>query len=249
MLLIILLSSFEDDIDREIALQLIWSVCRNESVSLSKLAERSQCSPATIHKFARRLGFEDYRRMKSQLVLTEKVRKDQLNHHIVLTKPNQIPERIRALSNQKFDDQELLDEVEKVNDLISKCSRVVILAAGYPQALSLHYMEDMIMMGKMIYALPVGYQMILPPLDQNTLVIVISVTGRLTDYFHSQILELQESSDHIVFLSSRECTPGNKDNAQWLRIPVTGDDEDANAVLVEILRCMKYDYYQRYGKF
>lgn len=248
MLLLVLLGSFTDDIDREIALQLIYSSSAKESISLSGLAERCQCSTAAIHRFARRLGFEDFRRMKSQLTATGKVRKEQLVHHIELTEPDKIKERIHFLAKDQYRDAEFTEAVRKINDLVTSYSRVVILAAGYPQALSLHYMEDMITMGKPVYALPIGYQMNMPEWTPNTLVIVISITGRLTDYFHKQFQELQESSNHIVFISAKECMPAGRENALWLRIPVIGDDEDANALLAEIFRYMKYDYYRRYGR-
>ena len=247
MLLIMIQGTFIDHVDRDIAVQLIENAYTIESLSLSQLAEKCQCSSATIHKFCKKLGFEDFRRLKAQMLLTMNVRREQMKEHITRTDPEAVLARIRELSGDSFQYEEFSKVMDMYHKALRNAKRVLILGAGYPQALSLHYQEDMIMLGKPVYPRPVGYKLEIPAADPQTVILVISLTGRMVDYFRQDFIDLSRKFEHVFLLSSRTNFPELSGKVHVLPFPMDGDDEGGNTLLVEILRYMKLCYYRDAG--
>lgn len=248
MLLMLIQGTFTDQLDREIALRMIESADEIDSLSLVRLADRCQCSAASIHKFCRKLGFDDFRTMKAQMILTMNVRRGQLEHHISATDEEQVLKRICSLSHGNMDRDVFISAAEEINRSIYRAPRVILLGAGYPEALTLHYQEDMIMMHKTAYAVPIGYRMSLPAQISDSAVMIISLTGRIADYFRQEFIGLSRKNPNMFMISGKTTFTSLPDTMRVLPLSVEGDNEDATTLLVEVMRYLKYMYCRRYGE-
>lgn len=247
MLLILIHGIFTDQLEREIALRLIESADDIEKLNVSRLAGKCQCSAASINKFCRRLGFDDFRTMKAQMKLTMDVRRGQLEHHMNWTKEEDVLKRISALSYGDTDIGLFAKTAAEINRMIHESPRVILLGAGFPEALTLHYQEDMIMMHKTVYSVPIGYKLTMPADVFDSTVLVISLTGRIVDYFQHQFIELTRRNPNVVMISGKTSFSQLNDSIKILPLAIEGDNEDANTLLVEVMRYMKYMYYMTYG--
>jgi DNA-binding MurR/RpiR family transcriptional regulator len=245
MLLMIIYGSFADDVEKDIAINLLQSSDKIDSLLLSTLAESCQCSTAVITRFIKKLGFDSFKRLKTQMNLTKKVRLNQLKTHVELSTSEEIWLHLQSLC-RNFDDGLLKEQVCKVNSMIHESSSVLIIGAAYPQALCLHYAEDMLIMGKPIYTIPAGYQFKLPRRDENCMVMVISFTGRLLEYFHSEIQKLYDSKEQLCVITSADLSEVENERIAVITLPFRQDNENANSWFIEMLRYMKTEYYHTY---
>lgn len=245
MLLMIIYGSFADDVEKDIAINLLQASDQIDSLLLSTLAERCQCSPAAITRFIKKLGFDSFKRLKTQMNLTKKVRLNQLKTHIGLSTSEEIWMHLKNYTVE-FDEERLKKQVRNVNSMIHDSSRVLVIGAAYPQALCLHYAEDMLVMGKPIYTVSAGYQFKLPYRDENCMVMIISFTGRLFEYFHSEIQKLYDSQDRLCIITSADLSEVEDGRIKTITLPFHQDNEDANSWFIELLRYMKTEYYHTY---
>ena len=247
MLLMIILGSFQDETDSEIAKQLIKNAHRISTLPMAELSDACQCSPSTLHKFARRLGFDDFTRLRTQMVTTMKVRRDQLIHRHALTSEETLLKRLKLLSDESFEETAFIRIVRQFNEHIHADQELYILAAGYPQAIALNYIEDMIIMGKNVIVCPIGYRPQLPVIRERAAVAIITLTGKLFDYFREPLEKLAQENTDIFVFSARSPAGLLAEKTAVIHVPVTGDDENANVLLAEMLRYIKYMYFQAYG--
>lgn len=247
LLLSIINNTLTDNTAREIARQLIRAYHEFDQIKASEIAERSFCNTSTVNRFCKSLGFRSFLDLKSFITVSHGVRKAQLRHHLDVMDGESILHNIEMLSKSPFDRKSFLEDCQKFNDVIVKVPRAVVVGAVYPESLTFHYMEDMIEMGKCIYNAPVNRQLTVPVEDEDTAIILISFTGRLFRYCTNEFNEICEKYPSTIVMSADEEFLKLSPNGGF-RLPFKGDDEVNNAVFIEVMRYLKYDYYVRYRK-
>lgn len=245
MLLMIIYGSYTDSVEKDIALNLLLASERIESLSVSTLAEKCQCSPAVITRFIKKLGFDNFKRLKTQMALTKKVRMDQLKTHVEISPIEEIVKHMHSLID-RFDDHQLANEVREINAMLHDASRLIIIGAAYPQALCLHYAEDMLVMGKPVYTVPMGYKFNCPGGDDKTMYMIVTFTGRFMEYFRNEMQRMFDTHEKICVITSADLSSLEQENIKEITLPFHQDHESANSWFMELLRYMKTDYYHSY---
>lgn len=247
LLLSIINNTLTDNTAREIARQLIRAYHEFDQIKASEIAERSFCNTSTVNRFCKSLGFRSFLDLKSFITVSHGVRKAQLVHHLDVMDGESILKNIEALSNGGFDRKAFLESCQQFNEVIRKAPYAVIVGAVYPESLTFHYMEDMIEMGKCMYNAPVSRSLTVPVEDSETAVILISFTGRLFRYCTNEFNEICEKYPSAIVMSADEEFLKISPNGGF-HLPFQGDDEVNNAVFIEVMRYLKYDYYRHYCK-
>lgn len=248
ILLSIINNTFTDNTTREIAIQLIKAYPQLESIKAAQIAERSYCNTSTVNRFCKSIGFQSFLDLKSFMITGHSVRQAQLMHHLALMDEKRLLDRISYLCNDRFDKSAFNDSCRRFNDMIAKAPQSVIIGAVFPEALTFHYMEDMIELGKCIYNAPINRQLTVPSEDSSTGIVLISFTGRLISYCMNEFNMICEKYPDVMVMTADEGLIRSTDRSKIFELPFKGDDESNNASFIEIMRYLKYDYYVRYVK-
>ena len=248
ILLSIINNTLADNTTREIAVQLLKAYPELESIKASQIAERSFCNTSTVNRFCKSIGFQSFLDLKSFMMSSHSVRQAQLKHHLDLSDDKRILNNISVLCNGGFDEKDFVEHCRAFNETVFKAPHAIVVGAVYPEALTFHYMEDMIEMGKCIYNAPIARQLNVPNEETDTAVILISFTGRLIRYCASEFNTICEKYPHAIVMTADKDLISSTSPEKVFPLPFNGDDEANNAAFIEIMRYLKYDYYVRYYK-
>ena len=241
----IILGSFKENSEHAIAETILKKYCCNEKMTGTLVSQEAGVSPNSITHFCRQLGYPSFAAFKDALFSRGEVRKDQLKNHIQKSTEEQILRNIMSLSGNTADINDFKKKVQKINQLIKQDKRIIIIGAGYPEALALHYAEDMIAMNIFTSIYPVAGDLELEFSKNDVFIMFISITGRLAEFFKKQYDNICTQFSHICFIGNLNSKTHN-DKVLYLPVPIDGDDETGNILLVEMLRYMKFDYYWTY---
>jgi len=239
-------SSLENDVNYHIAYQILNSNNCIQNMTLSMLAKNAHTSITSVNKFCKMLGFKNFAELKFALLTRNKARLEQIDFHIRQTDENEILQTIALLSTSQFNIEEFKQSVDHTVEMIKKSNKVIILGACFPEALSLHFQEDMLMMGKFIYGKPLKQSIDLNDEKSDTLILIISITGRIQNYFKHSFLEVCQHFDNIIMMSSSIENVDQHSIQEFIQIPLKEDNENGNVIILETLRYIKYKYYQKY---
>lgn len=248
LLLMVINGSLEKTVYYDIAYHILSSYNCIQDMTLVSLAEKSHTSTTSITKFCKTLGFKNFTEFKFALLLRNKVRLEQLNFHMSHTSPDKIIQTLSLLATKDFDVRQFKITIEKVVELIHNSKHIIILGACFPEALSLHFQEDMLMMGKFVYSQTIIQNINIVDDQVDPLIIMISVTGRIYSYFKHSFQDVCDHFDNIVMMSASLDIPSYNVIKEFIEIPLCEDEEDGNVFILEILRYIKYIYYQKYIK-
>lgn len=248
LLLSVINSSFSFDEKMTIAIEMIKAVTNGtiSDMTSRELAERCYITTNRLRSFCQYLGFHTYNDLRNALLQRIDVRREQCLHHVSGTDINRVLDCIAFVAGRDFDKDAFLGSIQKLNDNIYQCPQVIMIGAVFPESLSLHYQEDMIIMGKPVYSLPVAHDFVVPGVDEDTLFITLSLTGRVMEYFYPSFMDFLSQYEHQAVITGNEKMGDEYDNASKILLPVEGDEEVGNTILLMTLQLMKLDYYQRY---
>lgn len=103
-------------------------------------------------------------------------------------------------------------------------------------------------MGKPVYSLPVAHDFVVPGVDEDTLFITVSLTGRIMEYFYPSYMDFLSQYEHQSVITGNEKMVQEYAFSSGILLPVEGDEETGNTILLMTLQLMKLDYYKRYMK-
>lgn len=246
LLLMIINSSLEKTVYYDIAYHILSSYDDIQDMTLASLAKKSHTSTSSVTKFCKMLGFKNFIEFKIALLSRNKVRLEQIDFHMNHTSSDKIIQTLQLHATKNFDVEKFKGIIDKVVELMHNANQIIILGACFPETLSLHFQEDMLMMGKFVYSQVVTHNIHMTDNQENTLIIMISVTGRLYSYFKRSFQDVCNRFDNIVMMSSSPDIPSYYAIKEFIEIPLGEDEEDGNLFILEILRYIKYVYYQKY---
>ena len=249
LLLMIVNTSLEKNTNYRIALEIIKLSMFSNELTINEIAELSNTSIFSVNKFLKVLGFKNFNEFKFALITTIETRQKQLLFHLENTTEESILANIKNLSVSIFDQNKFIKAVEKLNSFVHQSDKITILGACFPEALTLHYQEDMLMMGKFLYSRPLIYPLAFPKLDESELILIITLTGRIYEFYKILFDQLCNDHNNIVLISGYENYPKYSSIQEIINIPVNDDNEVGNAWILEILRFIKYKYYKKYGGY
>ena len=248
LLLSVITSSFSFDEKMTIAIEIIKAVTSGTlpDMTSKELAERCYVTTNRLRSFCQYLGFHKYNDLRNALLQRIDARREQLLHHVSETDTERILDCIAYVAGRTFDKHAFLKCIQELNDIIYQSPQVIITGAVFPESLSLHYQEDMIMMGKPVYSLPVAHDFVVPGVDEDTLFINISLTGRIMEYFYPSFMDFLSQYKHQAVITGNEKMAEGYNYSATIRLPVEGDEEAGNTILLMTLQLMKLDYTMRY---
>lgn len=254
-LLIFLNSSKENDINYNIAITMLRNVRIIPNMSINKLAELCYTSPAAITRFCHKLGYTSFIEFK------ENIKKNIDSYNEGLMKPRSISydlPREDLLNNMSL---EIINEIDTfksfvdltvidmVVELIYSSNNVCIFGTQFSQLMAQDLQRKLANLSKIIYnANDVQEQeRLASELDENSLAILISPTGRFTIY-HERLWEKIDNSPATVVVITEKENPYYKKRSDYIiYLPPRNDSN-------EYVQNHRYDLaylieyiYTRYG--
>lgn len=254
-LLLFLNSSKENDINYNIALTMLRNVRIISNMSINKLADLCYTSPAAITRFCHKLGYSNFIEFKENI----KININSYNEGLM--KPKSISYEISREDMINNMSLEIINEIEtfksfvdlkvvdRVVELIYTCDNVCIFGTQYSQLMAQDLQRKLANLSKIIYnANDVQEQeRLASELDENSLAILISPSGRFTLYHERLWKKIESSSATVVVITENEHPYYTKRSDYIIYLPTKNDSN-------EYIQNHRYDLnylieyiYTRYG--
>lgn len=254
-LLIFLNSSKENDINYNIAITMLRNIRIIPNMSINKLSDLCYTSPAAITRFCHKLGYSSFIEFKKNI----KINIDSYNEGLM--RPKSITyelSREELLNNMSF---EIINEIEafksfvdlkiidRVVELIHSSNNVCIFGTQYSQLMAQDLQRKLVNLSKIIYnANDVQEQeRMASELDENSLAILISPTGRFTLYHERLWKKIKNSKATVVVITESQNPEYLKRSNYIIYLPPKNDSN-------EYVQSHRYDLgylidyiYTRYG--
>ncbi len=245
LLLLIVCSTFKNTSEYVIADFLLENSNHICDITRADVCEKTGISNRTLNAFCSTLGYKNYSDLKLAIIKTIDIRKLQMKVHINNMNADSLLEAIGSLSNIPFDVGKFKRTVDLINNYIHDSNKMIIVGAVYPEMLCMHYMEDMLMMGKYISSSPVNTS--IATYENNNLVLMISFTGRVYIEHYEEIVKLKENNVSIIGIGNPFTVPEQIHLNKFLELPFKGDTETENACIPLVLQYMKFMYFEKFG--
>lgn len=204
--------------DTETNYAIAWYMAHNfEKVStmgISKLASECFVSTATISRFCRTLGYENYAHLKQECYTFSAKNK---RYNNLIDMPFELmqenPQKTTKLYTQNINDCvsnlcDFLDykEVDRTLKLIHESSTVAFFGTQFSHSAALHLQTDLLMLEKFTLA-HMDFQRQLEcakSLDENSVAIIISINGHYVEGNNKIIQYLKKSGCKIVVITCNQ---------------------------------------------
>ena len=210
-----------------------WYVVRNFSkitkMTINELADNCYVSPATISRFCKSLGYENYLHFKQACTL------DKVFDNYNMDLKNICDEISKLSSVLEWD---IIDEVLQV---IHNSKKIVFFQNHFLHFVSLYFQIDLLSLGKLVYA-PLEYKRQLEcakSLNENSVAIVINDGEYICNNF--RIIQYQKKSKcKTVLLTNKQDTKISMDYIIKLKSSMS------RYTLLAIIELMIYRYRSLY---
>ena len=254
-LLLFLNSSKENDINYNIAITMLRNLRIIPNMSINKLADLCYTSPAAITRFCHKLGYSNFIEFKENM----KINIDSYNEGLM--KPKSISYEISREDMLNNMSKEIINEIEtfksfvdlkvidRVVELIYNSNNVCIFGTQFSQLMAQDLQRKLVNISKIIYnANDVQEQeRLASELNENSLAILISPSGRFTIY-HERLWKKIESSPATVVVITEKENPYYQKRSDYIIYLPPRDDSN------EYVQNHRYDLsylieyiYTRYG--
>lgn len=254
-LLLFLNSSKENDINYNIAITMLRNIRSIPDMSINKLANICFTSPAAITRFCHKLGYSNLIEFKENIKInigsyTEGLMKPKAMYYDISREDmlnNMSLEIINEIETFKsFIDLKIVD---RVVELIFNSNNVCIFGTQFSQLMAQDLQRKLVNLSKLIYhANDVQEQeRLADELDENSLAILISPTGRFTIYHERLWEKIEKSPATVVVITEKHKSEYIKRSDYIIYIPPRNNSH-------EYVQSHRYDLsylieyiYVRYG--
>ena len=213
-LIIFLDTATENDTNYNIAWFMANNFYRIADMRISELASECFVSPATISRFCRALGYENFAHLKHECRAFHSHDKkfnnlihvplDTMKNHpqvATLDYVNQVASHLTLLP-------QILDwqEIDQVLELIHDCESVAFFGTQFSQSAALHFQTDLLMLEKftMAYMDSVRQLDCAKDLTSESVAIIITVNGNFTASGHKILQYIKKSQCKVVLITCDE---------------------------------------------
>ena len=184
-LLIYLDSANETDTNYNIAWYMAHHISEVAHMGISKLASECFVSPATISRFCRTLGYENYAHLKQECAWFSSTSRKFNN--------------LSQLSS--YLDWNVIDEVLK---LIHDSDNVAFFGTQFSHSVALHFQTDLLMLEKftMAYMEQTSQLQCAKELDENSVAIILTVSGHIFNGSQKMISYIKKSNAKVVVITN-----------------------------------------------
>lgn len=179
LLLLFTFNSLNDDGNRQLAYYILNHLHDVSKMSMNELSLACHTSTTSINKFCRILGYASFKKFKTMIESTMEARMKQIHTRYQYNSEEKIYQQIQALYNKKIDVAYLEEETNRVVEMIAEANSIYLVGSVYPLALTMNFIEDMYVFDKHVYFEQLNLMDVTAYKDPKTLMIMISVTGRI----------------------------------------------------------------------
>lgn len=211
-LLIYLDSANETDTNYNIAWYMAHHLSSLANMGISKLARECFVSPATISRFCRALGYENYAHLKQECAaFSSKRRKFNNLIDVPLDMMKNNPEACSEFYGQQVSlgikqlahhlDWNVIDKVlRKIHD----SETVAFFGIQFSHSVALHFQADLLMLEKFTIAYMETQRQIecAKKLDENSLAIIVTVNGNFTNSGKKVLKYIEKSNAQVVLITN-----------------------------------------------
>ena len=206
-LLLFLNSSKENDINYNIAINMLRNIRLIPDMSINKLAELCYTSPAAITRFCHKLGYSSLMEFKKNIKINININEELIKSNTSNYKAsrenileNMSSEIVTEINN--FKNSLNLKIVDRVIELIYSKNNVCIFGTQFSQLMAQDLQRKLANISKLIFhAIDVQDQENLADsLNENSLAILISPTGRFPIYHERLWKKLRKVQLHWLLL-------------------------------------------------
>ena len=255
-LIIFLDTASEDDTNYNIAWYMAHNFQKVSTMGISQLAKECYVSPATISRFCRTLGYENYAHLKQECHSFSSDSKKfnnliQVPFDMMKNNPKeatqfyaqQICQDINALSNKL--DWKTIDQVLK---LIHNSENVAFFGTQFSHSAALHFQTDLLMLEKFTMAyMEIERQLeCAKKLDEDAVAIIISLNGNYALGSTKIVQYLKKSKAKIVFLTGRKDVDLGIDVHHTILVGDNNSRKTAKHALLTAVELMSLRYYSLY---
>lgn len=213
-LIIFLDTAQENDTYYNIALFMANNFYRIATMRISELASECFVSPATISRFCRALGYENYAHLKQECYTfhsNDKRFNNLINISLETMRDNPqeaTDEYVQQVINYVSDLPRVLDwkEIDATLELIHQSHSVAFFGTQFSQSAALHFQTDLLMLEKFTMAyMDISRQLeCAKSLTKDSVAILITVNGYFTGSGHKILQYIKKSGCKVVLMT---CNP------------------------------------------
>lgn len=249
ILLLFTNNTLHQDIYYCIAQYILEHLDEVEKISIGKLANDCGTSIATINKFCHLIGLDNFKSFKNLLINTRLGRQRQIKMRYGQLNEEEMFQQIQQLSHGNVTQENLKKNINEVVDLIHQSKHIYLIGATYPLALSLSFVEDMMVFHKSFTIKQLGYLLDDIQYNKDDLIIFITVTGRILNNNRQVFMSMYNTPAKKVVISQNKVFDDFYKFDNFIQLEGQNDDESMNLVIVEILNLIKCFYYKKYVNF
>ncbi|MGX8680040.1 MAG: MurR/RpiR family transcriptional regulator [bacterium] len=247
----------ENDLNYKIALYMANNFYRIDSMRISELAKECFVSAATISRFCRELGYENYAHLKQECSsfksLSTKfnnlidVDPDLMSHHPLqasVAYVNQVAEALKALPQTL--NWYVIDEVLR---LIHDSEKVVMFGTHFSNSAAVNFQTDLLMLEKFTYAyMDTEKQLACAmTMSREDVAIIVSLNGMfLQDQGHKLTTYLKRTHSKMILITSLADDQITEDFDYVIHIGMPTSGKTTKHVLLTAMELMSLRYYTLY---
>ena len=255
-LLIYLDTASESDTNYNIALYMAHNFQKISTMGISQLSTACFVSPATISRFCRTLGYDNYAHLKQDCYVLSSYRNrlDNLINmplKLIQEEPQKavtkyaenICENISQLSSLL--DWKVIDEVLK---LIYEQDEIIMFGTQFSHSAALHLQTDLLMLEKFTVAhMDIDRQIeCAKSLSSQSVVILITLNGNLFNSSNKLIQYLKKSEAKVILITSNENLVLPIDVIHTIYVGTSNMAKYAKQALLMTMELMSLRYYATY---
>lgn len=211
-LLIYLDSANESDTNYNIAWYMAHHLSALANMGISKLAKECFVSPATISRFCRALGYENYAHLKQECASFSS-RKRKFNNliDVPLDMMKNNPQACTEFYSQQVSNGVLQlahhlnwDVIDKVIHMIHDSDTVAFFGIQFSHSAALHFQADLLMLEKFTIAYMETERQVecAKKLDENSLAIIVTVNGNFANSGKKILKYIKKSNAKVVLITN-----------------------------------------------
>lgn len=255
-LIIYLNTANESDTNYNIAWYMANNFVKITSMSISQLAKECYVSPATISRFCRAIGYENYAHLKQECTsfasdkkkfnnLIDVPLKTMKNHPAQCTElySKRVCEAVGNLSN--YLDWSVIDQVlQEIHDT----DTIVFFGTQFSHSAALHLQTDLLMLEKFTVAYIENTRQLecAKTLDKNSLAIIISVNGFFVQSNYKILQYLKKSQCKVVLITNNPDIKVGIDVNYTIILGASEQRRVGKHTLLTTMELMSLRYYSLY---
>ena len=196
-----MVSSKDDSTNGHIAAYILGHISEIAELSIREIAAKTNVSPASISRFCRDIGLEDFNELKELAACTElnfeTCRKDDSDKN---WKDKYISDVMDGLKDVR--DSISMEKIERLCRDIREYDKVAVFGVLKAEGVAMNLQADLAMQGKFVITkLPFSEQMdYYDQTDESDLIVIFSYTGIYFDYGLPRVLKKPKKERPKIYL-------------------------------------------------